>query len=134
MSLAVAGKSILIALVAAGVAWGYLLAFARFNGSESAVPGYSTMALYGSMLGSFVIGLPVSLLVFWMSHKHLVRSPTTLAMVAVLAGIMMILASFVIGDREAVLVMGVPAFLAAITFGLCGWFWILRPMREASDG
>ena len=134
MNLAFAGKSIVIALVAAGVAWVYLLAFARFNGSENTVPAYPAMALYGSMLGSFMIGLPVSVLVFWMSHKHLVKSPTTLAMIAVIAGIMMILASFVVGDREAVLVMGVPAFLAAITFGVCGWFWILKPMREAPRG
>lgn len=87
--------------------------------------------LYGSLTGSFAIGLPVALLVFWMSHRHLAASPTVLAMIVVLAGIMMLLASFVIGDAEGMIVLGVPAFLAAATFGVLGWFWIIRPMRNS---
>ena len=51
-------------------------------------------------------------------------------MVAVLAGIMLMLASFVLADEAGVLVLGIPAFIAVITFAVLGWFWILRPMRR----
>lgn len=51
-------------------------------------------------------------------------------MVAVLAGIMMILTSYVIGDEMGVLVLGIPAFLAALTYGILGWFWILKPLQR----
>ncbi|BDW82647.1 hypothetical protein MACH24_20850 [Erythrobacter sp. Dej080120_24] len=131
MTLAVFGKAMIIAIVAALIAWAYLLAFSEISGGDSVAPGSREIMLYGSLTGSFAIGLPVALLVFWMSHRHLAASPTTLAMIVVLAGIMMLLASFVIGDAEGMIVLGVPAFLAAATFGVLGWFWIIRPMRNS---
>ena len=131
MTLAVFGKSIIITICAALMAWGYLLAFSLYSGGDLAAPGSRGIMLYGSLIGSFAIGLPVALLVFWMSRDHLAASPVTLAMFVVLAGIMMLLASFVIGDVEGMIVLGTPAFLAAATFGVLGWFWIIRPMRDA---
>lgn len=130
MTLVIFGKAIIIAICAALVAWGYLLAFSQYSGGDLATPGYRGVMLYGSLIGSFAIGLPVALLVFWLSHRHLVGSPFTLAIIVVLSGIMMILASFVIGDSGGVIVLGLPAFMAAATFGLLGWFWILKPLRE----
>ncbi len=100
-------------------------------------PGYTlesaARTLGPTLIGSFSIGLPVSMLTYLFSSKHLAQSPQTVAMVAVLAGIMMILASYAIGDEEAVLILGIPAFIAALTYGVLGWFWILKPLRKRSE-
>lgn len=127
-------KSVMIALIASVVSWLYLLAFSVWVGGELASPGYQGVMFYGSLVGCFVVGLPVALLVFWMSHKHILASPETLAMIVVLAGIMMVLASYVIGERQGVILLGVPAIFASATFGILGWFWIIRPLRGNSHG
>ena len=54
-------------------------------------------------------------------------------MIAVLAGIMMVLASYAIGEGGGILFLGIPAFLAALTYGILGWFWILRPLRKSQQ-
>ncbi len=123
------GKSILIALCAGMASWFYLILLASFYPTWEMDGEALGGTFFYTALGSLVIGLPIALLTFWMSRRHLVKSPTTLAMIAVLAGIMMVLASFVIGDRNGVIVLGIPAFVSACTFGLLGWFWIVRPMR-----
>lgn len=124
------GKSVLITIAAALAAWLYLIGFASYGEGEISTRGYVGLLLYGSLAGSFAIGLPVALLVFWMSHRHLVASPITLAMIVALSGIMMLLASFVIGDIEGMIMLGTPAFLAAVTFGVLGWLWIVAPLRK----
>lgn len=124
------GKSLGIAACAGITPLLYLFALPTFyptwEMNDQALGGL----LFYTSLGSFLIGLPIALLTFWLSREHLIGSPQTLAMIAVLAGIMMMLASFVIGDENGVIVLGVPAFIAAITFGALGWFWILVPLRS----
>ncbi len=81
------------------------------------------------LAGNFVVGLPVALLVYALARKHLVQAPASLAMISVLSGVMLILASYVIGDERAALIFGLPAFASAITFGAAGYFLIIRPQR-----
>ncbi|MEM6856238.1 MAG: hypothetical protein AAF559_00070 [Pseudomonadota bacterium] len=81
-----------------------------------------------------IIGLPVALLTYLFARRHLEQSPATLAMIAVLAGIIMVLTSYAIGDEETVLNLGIPAFAAAITYGILGWFWIVKPQGPGARG
>ena len=131
-------KGIVIAICAAVAAWAYLFAFTLYReegaGLDWAIGEASVATFLFALLGTFAVGLPIALFTFRFSAGHLAQSFTTLAMVAVLAGIMLVLASFVVGDRAGVLVLGIPAFIAALTFGLLGWFWILRPMRGGTRG
>lgn len=124
------GKSVVIALCAAVVAWFYLLAMVSYSGADLLDTSYSGLMLQGTLLGSLTIGLPVSLLTLSMARRHLLQSPRTLAMIVALAGVMMVLASYALAEREGMIMLGAPAFLAAIVYGAMGWFWILRPMRE----
>ena len=133
MSLNLLAKSVLIALLAALSAWAYLLVLSLYTGGQVATSGYRATMLYGSLIGSFSIGLPIALLTYWMSHRHLKASPRTLAMISLLAGVMMLLASYAIGDRAAAVMLGIPAFFAATTFGIFGWFWIVKPARETHE-
>ena len=130
----IVGKGVVIAACAAVAAWLYIACLTIHLGMAPGMEWIACEASAGtflfSLIGSLAIGLPIALLVFWMSGKHLRNSPATLAMIVVLAGIMMVLASFVIGDEEGVAVLGVPAFICAVTFGVLGWFWIIRPMRD----
>lgn len=128
--LTLVGKSVLIAIAAALAAWLYLLGFAGISGGELSTRGYVGVMLYGSLAGSFGLGLPIALMVYWMASHHLAQSPKLLAMIALLAGIMMILASYVIGQEEGVVLLGMPAFFAALTFGGLGWLWIVKPIRN----
>ena len=45
----------------------------------------------------------------------------------------MLLTSYAIAEEEGVLALGIPAFIAALTYGILGWFWILRPLRASEQ-
>ncbi|MHA7818349.1 MAG: hypothetical protein ACX930_01745 [Erythrobacter sp.] len=128
------GKSITIAILAAVAAWAYLYAFTLSRDGLQALDwalGEASIASFlMALLGTFAVGLPVALFTYRFSAAHLAQSFTTLATVAVLAGIMLVLASYVLAREAGVLVLGIPAFIASITFALLGWFWILKPMRK----
>ena len=132
MSLALIVRFALIAFVAAIAAWIPVAASFVFDGAAFGVVFYLGLFV-PALLGSFTIGYPVALLAFYLSWRHLVASPTTLAMVSVLAGIMMLLTSYAIAEEEGVLALGIPAFIAALTYGILGWFWILRPLRASEQ-
>lgn len=130
MSLATIAKALIIALSAGILAWLPLaISWVLGMDGELGLPA-ALSALPFALFGSFCVGLPVAVLTFFLSWRHLARSPTTLAMIAVLAGIMMILTSYAIADEAGVVTLGVPAFIAAVTYGLLGWFWILKPIRK----
>jgi hypothetical protein len=115
----------------AGIAAWLPVMFMFETGSNSVLPRFYTLRfLPVAIAGSFGIGFPVALLTFLFSWRHLAQSSATLAIVAVLAGIMMILTSYAIADEEGVFLLGIPAFVAALTYGILGWFWILKPLQR----
>lgn len=135
MTIAIFFKAIVIAVCAGLAAWAYFIAGSLGGGgladdlSKSIEVGL--WLLWPTLFASFTIGFPVALLTFVLARRHLVQSPTTLAMATVLAGIMMVLTSYWIAEEGGVLALGIPAFIAALTYGILGWFWILRPLRRA---
>ena len=130
--LSLIAKGIAIAVFAAMASWAYLFAIAlnEGHGVEWARGSESALIFSVALLGTFAIGLPIAFFAYRFSALHMAQSFVTLAMVAVLSGIMLILASFVVGDMVGVRLLGIPAFIAAITFGLLGWFWIIRPQEK----
>ena len=124
-------KGIIIAALAAITASGYVYALFFFgSGPDGAISTELLLTVFGvALVGTYSIGLPIAFFTYRFSAQHMAKSVETLAMVAVLSGIMLIIASFVVGDRLGVMYLGIPAFIAAITFAVLGWFWILRPMR-----
>lgn len=137
MTLAILAKAIAISVCAAAMATLYFVAALVFDTPLRTGAGYSlasaSRTFMPSLMGSFAIGLPVALMTYFLSGKHLAQSPLTVAMVAVLAGVMMILTSYALGDEEAVRILGIPAFIAALTYGILGWFWILKPLRKVNS-
>ena len=135
MTLAIYVKSLAIAVCAALMATLYFGALSEIQ--HPSLAGYEMtwvragVTLMLTLFASFAIGLPIALLTFLFSSQHLAKSPTALAMVCVLAGIMMVLASFALADQRGVVTLGIPAFIAALTYGILGWFWILKPLRKA---
>lgn len=133
MSVAVLSKFLIIAVCAGVLAAMFLLSLEGIDNlsrqREVSVELFGALVAV-SVMSSFAIGLPVALLIFALSWRQLMTSPTTLAMTTILAGIMMVLASYAIGDETGVLILGIPAFIAALTYGILGWFWILRPLQR----
>ncbi|MEP3051746.1 MAG: hypothetical protein ABJP48_02030 [Erythrobacter sp.] len=86
-----------------------------------------------ALLGSFAVGLPVALLTYFFAAKRLTSSPLTLLLIANLAGIVLILASFALADVFGAFFLGLPSWLAANVFGVIGWFWIVKPQKEAPN-
>ena len=136
--LGVIAKGVVIAICAAGAAVLSVALFAYAMEPDTAMREGKSQAwglIFGfALLGSMAIGLPVALLTFIFASKHLAQSPATLAMIAVLAGIMLVLASFVVGDEAGVYLLGLPAFAASLTYALLGWFWVVRPLRKKPLG
>ncbi|MEL7518856.1 MAG: hypothetical protein AAFN48_07875 [Pseudomonadota bacterium] len=124
-------KSLAIAFSAGVLAWLPLaITWAFEMDGLSGLPA-ALAALPFALMGSICVGLPVAVLTFLFAGRHLASSPTTLAMVATLAGIMMVLTSYAIAEEAGVVTLGIPAFIAALTYGILGWFWIIKPIRRA---
>lgn len=127
----VLAKFAVIAFVAAVAAWLPASAAVAWERQADLMPGFMVTLLPIALIGSYAVGLPVAVLTFWLARKHLIERPSTLAIIAPLAGLMMTLASFLLMDAAAAVLFGVPCLIAATTYALLGWYWILKPMREA---
>lgn len=124
-------KSVLIALVAAITSTLLVLMAGLALSRSDGLPLESWQSLFAfALLGNFAIGLPVALLVYFLSGRQLVRFPSIIGIIALLAGIMSMLASFVIAEREGVLFLGIPSLISAAVFAGLGWLWIIRPLRS----
>ncbi|MGB3469456.1 MAG: hypothetical protein WBA51_01370 [Erythrobacter sp.] len=134
MTFSIIARFAVIAFAAAVAAW-VPLVFGHFfrDGEPLAIQTYFA-SLSVALLGSFTVGLPVALLTFHLAWRHLVQSPVTLAMIACLSGVMMMLTSFVLLGREGLITLGLPSFIAAGTFGLLGWLWIIKPIGQMEEG
>lgn len=126
-----------IAIAGSLAAWATVVAIFAFEQADKPVTDiwievYMAMFWVG-LAGNFVVGLPVAVLVYVLARKHLVQAPATLATISVLAGVMLILASFVIGDTRGALIFGLPAFASAITFGAAGYLLLIRPQRPRGN-
>lgn len=121
----------IIAFMAAVAAWLPVALILTWDMQSDLAPGFMISLLPMALLGSYAVGFPIAVLTFWLARKHLVHHPSTLALIAPLAGLMMTLASFLLMDGSAAVLFGVPCFIAASTYAVLGWFWILKPMREA---
>jgi fluoride ion exporter CrcB/FEX len=128
VTVSIIARFAVIALVAAIAAWAPVAVSFAMDGAAFDATFYLGL-LAVALLGSFAIGLPVALITFHLSWRQLAQAPITLALVAVLSGVMMMLASFVLLGREGLLALGIPSFIAAATFGLLGWLWIVKPIR-----
>lgn len=136
MSLSVIARSVLIALIAGVAAWLPFTLDVVFWSGSAAPSNLHLLLLAFALCGSLLIGLPIALVTFHLAWKQLVHAPLTLAMIASLSGVMMMLTSFVLWGEPGLVTIGLPSFIAAGTFGLLGWLWIIKPigqMEERSD-
>lgn len=124
------GKSVAIAVVAALVAWLPMAVLVTWDMDlELRVPT-AIRLLSVSLLGTLAIGLPVTLLTYFLARKELEKSFKTVLLTANLAGIVMLLVTTVLGNLFGGFVFGIPSILAANTFAVLGWFWIIKPHRK----
>lgn len=117
-------KSGLIALLAACAAW---LPWAGLNGFTMTE---IWLGLQVALLGTFIVGLPIALLTYFLARKQLAASPTTVFLVANFAGAVMLIVTVLLGDVFGGIFVGIPSWIAANTFAVLGYFWIIRPERE----
>jgi hypothetical protein len=121
-------RALLIAFLAGVAAWlPLVLIFYEWVEDEALT------LLPVALFGSFVIGLPIALLVYYLAKDALKRSPSAVFMLANLAGVMMILTSYFLTNRAGMLLFGVPSWIAANVYAVLGWFWILKPGRAANE-
>ncbi|MEE4538543.1 MAG: hypothetical protein V2J51_08660 [Erythrobacter sp.] len=128
--LEIAVKGVVIAFFAAVAAWLPAAAFWTLDMDQQSRFAVATRMLPIAILGSYVVGLPVAMLTFFFARRHLIDSPKTLFLMANLSAIVMTLASYAIGDRLVVLMLGVPSFIAANTYAFFGWIWVINLIRE----
>ncbi|MGB3806093.1 MAG: hypothetical protein WA936_02730 [Erythrobacter sp.] len=127
MTLAIVGKSLAIAAAAALAAL-VPVTFLSNDGS------YGIAFLYVALIGSFGVGLPVAGLVYWLARRELLRRPGLVFLIANLAGAVLALTAALLGDLFGLYAFGLPCLIAANTFALLGWLWIVRPAREKLHG
>lgn len=137
-TLKVIGKMAIIAACAALGAW--LVAIMAmvyaplgfpFN-SPGSSSGNSLELFPFALIGCYAVGMPIALLIHALAGRQLARSLAAVFLIALLASIMMLLASFVIGGGDAMIILGIPASIAAFIFAGLGWLWFLEPLGRAS--
>ena len=134
MKPAMIGKAVLMPVCAAMAAWSYVMVLQLIASGVEYLNIEVALAVFAvSLMGNFIIGLPIALLLFFLSTNQLFGSPTTLVITVVLTVIVMILATFIFGGDAAVLVFGIPASISAMTFAVLGWHWVIKPMRVAKN-
>ncbi|MBV7260013.1 hypothetical protein [Erythrobacter crassostreae] len=84
-----------------------------------------------AFLGSYAVGFPIALLVYFLAGEQLARWPSTIFVIGVLSAVMITLASFTLADRYAALLFGGGSLFAALTYATLGWFWVIKPQQEA---
>ena len=129
------GKALIIALCAAIAAWlpvAMLFAFAAGMGVDDLQAVLIRFFSFAA-LGSFAVGLPVALLTFQLAGHQLASKMSNVFVAANLGGVMLLLVTALLGETFGALFYGLPCVIAANIYALLGWFWILKPMREASS-
>lgn len=120
-------KSLLIAFAAAVAA---CLPWVLVIGGD-AVSSIRFLAV--AAMGSFAVGLPIALLTYYLAGEQLRQSAGTVFMIANMAGVMLLLVTILLGQVFGGFVFGVPSLIAANVYAVLGWFWILKPQREAQN-
>ncbi|MEM9084569.1 MAG: hypothetical protein AAGB23_01435 [Pseudomonadota bacterium] len=117
-----------------GIAAWLPVTFAFETGPDSVLPRYYTLRfLPVSIAGSFGVGFPIALTVYFLAREPLSHSFSTVLLIAVLSSVVIALTAAIIFDGSAALIFGVPTLFATLTYSVLGWFWILRPMRNSID-
>ena len=119
------GKSVAIASIAAIAAWAPWAFLNQTDASQSA------SVLPVAFLGSFAVGLPIALLTYFLARTQLHKTPSIVFIAANLAGAVMVLVTYLLGDLFGGLFFGLPSLIAANVFATLGYFWIIKPEREA---
>jgi len=133
MAVSVIFKGIVIAFFAALAAWIPIAGLMALEVDVGLIPSYSALLLPLAMLGSYAIGLPISLLVYFLAGPSLTAAPGIVFLMANLAGAMMTLTGFFLAERSGMMLLGLPAWLAANVFALLGWLWILKPRTAVKE-
>lgn len=126
-------KAAVIALVAAlvtGVPMAILLAW---DIETSLVPTFISRLIGLAMLGSFAVGLPIALIVFFLAGSELAKNRSSVFIAANLAGVMLLITTALLGGMIGAVFYGLPSLVAANVFGALGWLWILKPMRASYE-
>ena len=135
MILRLIGKFLVIAFLAGLAAWVPFLFYVEMLGMDWVKGGPAMdnhlIGLRIAMLGTFAVGLPIAIMVYFLARDSLVREPRTLLTIALLSGVMIALTGLVLEDVEAAWQMGLPTLAAAGTFAALGYIWIIKPMRES---
>jgi len=118
------GKSIAIAIIAAIAAWA---PWVFINQSDVSL---SASVLPIALLGTFAVGLPIALLTYYLARAQLHKTPSIVFIAANLAGAVMVLVTYLLGDLFGGLFFGMPSLIAANVFAALGYFWIIKPERE----
>lgn len=136
LSWALFGKSMVIALLAGLIPW---LVFWMFLAPDNVLGwdgpfGVSFAVLPIGLLGSFAVGLPIALMTYALAGTVMAQRPIAVFMAANLAAAVMALVLAVLGGPKVVWLYGIPCAIAANTYALLGWQWILKPLRAELVG
>ncbi|MEM7664476.1 MAG: hypothetical protein AAF250_01345 [Pseudomonadota bacterium] len=133
MNLTLIGKALLIAFAAAVAAWLPMAALLTIDTEWALKAPYGLKLFQIALLGSFAIGLPVALMIYALAGRSLAAMPSTIFLIGLTSGLVLIVTSFFVAGEIGVLFLGMPSFFAANTFAVLGWFFVIRPMRNAES-
>ncbi|MEM9312073.1 MAG: hypothetical protein AAGA34_11575 [Pseudomonadota bacterium] len=119
------------AVIAGTVAWLTYSAMMRLDSRPLA--DRSIEGLSSAIIGSLLIGFPVAFLTFQFAGRHIAAAPSNLWLITALAAVMVVLASFAIGNAYGAYWLGLPSVAAVTTYSALGWFWILKPLRKVNS-
>ena len=127
MSLDFVIRSVVVTVMAALAAWLPMAILLTFDMDSDLVISLAVRLLLLPLVGSFLIGLPLALLVLRQSSK---LNLPKLLLIANGAGIALVFLAFLFGHVFGAFFFGLPSLLAANAFAIFGWLLIVRPRGE----
>ena len=127
MSLDFVIRSVAVTVMAALAAWLPMAILLTFDMDSDLVISLAVRLLLLPLVGSFLIGLPLALLVLRQSSK---LNLPKLLLIANGAGIALVFLAFLFGHVFGAFFFGLPSLLAANAFAIFGWLLIVRPRGE----
>ena len=123
----IAARGVLVAIIAAFFsAMPIILLLIWETGDVSRVSQTSGLMVI-ALAGNFLIGLPISLLVFRYLRRAEQLNMRRLLLLANITSSVIVLALTAIGGLFVTIFYGIPIFIAANAFAIAGWFIVIKP-------
>lgn len=123
----IAARGVLVAIIAAFCSAMPMIMLLTWDMDDGPRASLSGGLMLIALAGNFLIGLPISLLVFRYLRRAEQLTMRRLLLLANVTSSVIVFALTAIGGLFVTIFYGIPIFIAANAFAIAGWFIVIKP-------